>query len=903
MINDFDFGPNAWFVDEQHERYLQDPDSVAPAWHNLFSSASGVSAAYRDESATTGDDIEQAAIKAVRVAALIHAYRVRGHLMADTDPLATEQPLTPPELDIAAFGLVEEDLPRTFVVDDFAGQVTMKLDDVVHVLRESYCRTIGVQYMHIQSSDERCWVQERIEAPLARPDRAEQLQILYRLGAAEAFERFLHTKYVGQKRYSLEGAESAIVLLDALLHRCIRHGVREAVIGMAHRGRLNVLANIVGKSYAEIFQEFEDTMDVQSVQGSGDVKYHLGAEGTYRALNGDTIAVSVVANPSHLEIVGPVTQGVVRAKQETAADGDETLAVLPVLIHGDAAFAGQGVVSETLNMSLLPGYHTGGTVHLVINNQLGFTTTPAHGRSSVYATDVARSVEAPILHVNGDDPEAVVRAARLAFDYRQTFHKDVVIDLVCYRRHGHSEVDDPSITQPAMYDRIDAVPSVRMLYADALLRRGEVSTRQVEGALQDFRGRLERAFAETRTPPGPSAAQTAGDAGGAGSYEVATAISEAAARRVMASQTDLPYGFTVHPRVLPQLNGRVAALDSDTIDWAAAETLAFGSLLLDGVPVRLTGQDTRRGAFGQRHAVLTDRHTGEEHTPLNTLGTQARFAPNDSSLSELAALGFEYGYALERPDALVLWEAQFGDFADEAQTVIDEYIASSEQKWGQRCGVTLLLPHGLEGQGPDHSSARIERFLQLCAQGNMSVAMPSVPGNYFHLLRRQALGARENKRPLVVFTPKSMLRLKSATSTLADLTTSGFRAILPQETADAGRIKRVLVCSGKIFYGLDAYRRAEDAADTAIIRVELLHPFPERELGAELARFPADAEVRWVQEEAENQGPWMFVAPHLQRLTGRPVTCVSRPPASAPAVGSARRHADEQKSLVAAAFR
>jgi 2-oxoglutarate decarboxylase len=903
VISEFEFGPNEWVVDEQHERYLRDPGSVDPEWRNLFSSATGTAEASRDGATTMSDDAEQAAVKAVRVAALIHAYRVRGHLMADTDPLASEQRATPPELDIAAFRLSAEDLPRTFVVDDFAGQVTMTLDEVLHVLREAYCRTIGIQYMHIQSSDERCWFQERFEGPLPRTDRAEQLQILYRLGAAEAFERFLHTKYVGQKRYSLEGGESAIVLLDVLLHRCIRHGMREAVIGMAHRGRLNVLANIVGKSYAEIFHEFEDTADVQSVQGSGDVKYHLGAEGTYRALNGSTIAVSVVANPSHLEVVGPVTQGVVRAKQEVLADGDGTSAMLPVLIHGDAAFAGQGVVSETLNMSLLPGYHTGGTVHIVINNQLGFTTTPAHGRSSVYATDVARSIEAPVLHVNGDDPEAVVRAARLAFDYRQTFHKDVVIDLICYRRHGHSEVDDPSITQPAMYDRIDARPSVRTLYADALLQRGDVSARQAEGALQDFRERLDRAFAETHTPPGRSAAQGAERTDEAGALEVATAIPEAAARRVMASQTELPPGFTVHHRVLPQLNRRATALDSGTIDWAAAETLAFGSLLLDGVPVRLTGQDSRRGAFGQRHAVLTDRHTGVEHTPLNSLGTQAHFTPYDSSLSELGALGFEYGYSLARPDALVLWEAQFGDFADEAQAVIDEYIASSDQKWGQRCGVTLLLPHGLEGQGPDHSSARIERFLQLCAQGNMSVATPSTPANYFHLLRQQALGARERRRPLVVFTPKSMLRLKTATSTPADLTTHGFRAILPQEPADAGRTRRVLVCSGKIFYDLDAHRRGQDATDTAIVRVERLYPFPESELGKELARFPADAEVRWVQEEAENQGPWLFVAPYLQRLAGRPVACVSRPAASAPAVGSAHRHADEQRSLIAAAFR
>ncbi|MGW7242742.1 multifunctional oxoglutarate decarboxylase/oxoglutarate dehydrogenase thiamine pyrophosphate-binding subunit/dihydrolipoyllysine-residue succinyltransferase subunit [Streptomyces sp. NPDC054804] len=907
VSNGLEFGLNEWVVDEQYERYLRDPDSVDRAWRDLFALPGPATDGRAPENTVTENGrAEETAVKAVRVAALIHAYRVRGHLMADTNPLANQQGVTPPELDVKTFGLGEEDLARTFVVDDFAGRDTMTLRDVLAVLRESYCRTVGVQYMHIQSSEERCWVQRRIESPQRPPDRAEQLQILYRLGAAEAFERFLHTKYVGQKRYSLEGGESAIVLLDTLLHRAIAHGVGEAVIGMAHRGRLNVLANIVGKSYREIFHEFEDAVDIRSVQGSGDVKYHLGAEGTYRALDGSTVGVSVVANPSHLEVVGPVAQGVVRAKQEVASDGGGAFAVLPVAVHGDAAFAGQGVVGETLNMSLLPGYHTGGTVHVVINNQLGFTTTPAHSRSSAYATDVARTVEAPILHVNGDDPEAVVRVARFAFDYRQAFHKDVVIDLICYRRHGHSEVDDPSITQPQMYDRIDARPSVRKLYADALVRRGDIGARQAEGALRDYRERLEHAFAETHASPAPGRLPehvTAGDSGHAAAVP-ATAITEATARHVVASQTDLPQGFTVHPRVLPQLHRRATMPDTGTIDWATAETLAFGSLLLDGVPVRLAGQDSRRGTFGQRHAVLTDRHTGVEYTPLNSLGAQAAtFTPYDSMLSELAVLGFEYGYSLARPEALVLWEAQFGDFADGAQTVVDEYIASAEQKWGQRSGVTLLLPHGLEGQGPDHSSGRIERFLQLCAQGNMTVAVPTLPGNYFHLLRQQALGAPRHRRPLVVFTPKSMLRSKAAVSTLTEFTTGGFRAVLPDETADAARVRRVLMCSGKVFYDLDAYRRDAGLSDTAIVRVERLYPFPERELAAELARFPADTEVRWVQEEAENQGAWLFVSSPLRRLADRPLGCVSRPPASAAAVGSARRHADEQGELVASAFR
>jgi multifunctional 2-oxoglutarate metabolism enzyme len=898
------FGINEWLVDELYERYLQDPGSVDRTWREFFGSPVPVVGRQARNGATTADDSTgEAAVKAVRVSALIDAYRVRGHLVADTDPLTAGRAVAHPELDLMAFGLTDDDLQREFVVDGFAGQATMTLRNVLNALRESYCRTVGTEYMHIQSSEERRWVQQRIESPQPRPDVAEQLQILYRLGAAEAFETFLQTKYVGQKRYSLEGGESAIVLLDALLLRSIRQGVREAVIGMAHRGRLNVLANTIGKSYAEIFHEFEDAVDIRSVQGSGDVKYHLGAEGTYRALDGGTIAVSVVANPSHLEIVGPVAQGVVRAKQEWAADGGETFPVLPIVVHGDAAFAGQGVVSETLNMSQLPGYRTGGTVHVVINNQVGFTTSPVNGRSSTYATDVARTVEAPIFHVNGDDPEAVVRVARLAFDYRQAFHKDVVIDLICYRRHGHSEVDDPSITQPAMYDRIDVRASVRKLYAEALVRRGDIGEQQVEGALRDYQGHLERAFTETRTASVPHSPKPVSpvDAQNAAAPQAATAITEATARHVIASQTGMPEGFTVHPRVLPQLQRRTTMLDAGTIDWATAETLAIGSLLLDGVPVRLAGQDSRRGTFGQRHAVLIDRRTGVEHTPLSSLGSRAAgFAPYDSMLSEMGALAFEYGYSVARPDALVLWEAQFGDFANGAQTVIDEYISSSEQKWGQRSGVTLLLPHGLEGQGPDHSSARIERFLQLCAQGNMTVAMPSLPGNYFHLLRQQALG--EHRRPLIVFTPKSMLRSKAATSSLTELTTGAFRPVIPDETADTARIRRVLVCSGKVFYDLDAHRRSADLSDTAIVRLERLYPFPEEELSAELARFPADAEVRWVQEEPENQGAWSFVGPQVNRLANRPIECISRPQAPAPAVGSARRHADEQKDLVTSAF-
>ncbi|SHN15618.1 multifunctional oxoglutarate decarboxylase/oxoglutarate dehydrogenase thiamine pyrophosphate-binding subunit/dihydrolipoyllysine-residue succinyltransferase subunit [Actinacidiphila paucisporea] len=898
-----DFGINEWIVDERRQEYLRDPESVDPAWQEFFR----ISPAKGGEPAGPGDGAAQepgpeAAVKAVRVAALIHSYRVRGHLAAATDPVGAEPPAGHPELELSGHGLDDGDAERSFPVDGFAGRASMVLREVVGTLRAAYCGTTGIEYMHIQDPRERLWIQQRAEGPQSRPGRAERLHILERLGAAESFETFLHTKYVGHKRYSLEGGESAIVLLDALLSRAARLGAPEAVIGMAHRGRLNVLANIVGKPCAQIFGEFEDAADIRSAQGSGDVKYHLGGSGTFRTDDGHAIAVSVVANPSHLEVSGPVAQGVARGRQERLRGGTRDFPVLPVAVHGDAAFAGQGVVAETLNMSQLPGYRTGGTVHVVVDNQLGFTTAPAGGRSSTYATNVARTVEAPVLHVNGDDPEAVVRAAGWALDYREAFHKDVVVDLVCYRRHGHSEVDDPSITQPVMYDRIARRPSVRTLYAQSLLAAGDIDEQEALLARQRYREQLDRAFAETAGPPapgpGPLPVRPVPGAPGDGP---ATAVAEDVLRRVLRTQTDLPPDFTPHPRVLPQLRRRADMLDGGNVDWATAEALAVGTLLLEGVPVRLSGQDSRRGTFGQRHAVLTDRRTGGSHVPLNSLGPQAApFAPYDSPLSEFAVLAFEYGYSLARPEALVMWEAQFGDFANGAQTVIDEYVASSEQKWGQRSGVVLLLPHGLEGQGPDHSSGRVERFLQLCADRNMTVAVPSLPSNYFHLLRRQA---RETApRPLVVMAPKSVLRLKAATSRLEEFTGGSFRPVIPDATADPSRVARVLLCSGKIGYDLEAYRREAGQVGTAVVRLERLYPFPADEVRAELSRYPAGVDVRWVQEEPANQGAWTFAGPRLDGQVPGGVSCVSRPAASAPAVGSAHRHSAEQEDLVRRAF-
>ncbi|MBO0833380.1 MAG: multifunctional oxoglutarate decarboxylase/oxoglutarate dehydrogenase thiamine pyrophosphate-binding subunit/dihydrolipoyllysine-residue succinyltransferase subunit, partial [Actinobacteria bacterium] len=652
------------------------------------------------------------------------------HLMADTDPLEYRQ-RKHPDLDINQHGLTLWDLEREFATGGFGGKPRMPLREILGVLRDSYCRTVGLEYMHIQNPEERSWLQARVERPHPSADHDDQLRILSRLNVAEAFEMFLQTKFIGQRRFSLEGAESLIPLLDAVLTAAADEKLHEVVIGMAHRGRLNVLANIVGKSYGQIFAEFEGNLDPATTHGSGDVKYHLGAEGVYHAPDGAQIPTSLVANPSHLEAVDPVTEGVVRAKQDLIDMGEPGFTVLPVLIHGDAAFAGQGVVAETLELSQLRGYRTGGTVHIVVNNQVGFTTAPAAARSSVYSTDVARMIQAPIFHVNGDDPEAVVRVGRLAFEYRQAFHKDVVIDLVCYRRRGHNETDNPSFTQPIMYDLIDAKRSARKLYTEALIGRGDITMDEAEEALRNFQQELERAFTETkdaktaRSADAVAERDTTADAP-IDHASVPTAISTETVKRIIDTQVSLPDGFTVHPRLAPQLQRRAAMVQQDEIDWGTGELLAFGSILIDGHAVRLIGQDTRRGTFGQRHAVLVDRHTGSEHVPLRAFNTESvRFYAYDSLLSEYAAVGFEYGYSVARPDALVCWEAQFGDFVNGAQTILDEFISSGEQKWGQRSGVVLLLPHGYEGQGPDHSSARIERFLSLCAQDNMTVALPS----------------------------------------------------------------------------------------------------------------------------------------------------------------------------------
>jgi 2-oxoglutarate dehydrogenase E1 component len=863
----------------------------------------------RDISASHEDDVA----KQARVQELFHAYRVRGHLMADTDPLEFRQ-RSHPDLDVVTHGLTLWDLDREFATGGFGGKPMASLREILGVLRESYCRRIGIEYMHIQDPEERHWIQQRVEVGFPKPDREDQLTILRRLNAAEAFETFLQTKYVGQKRFSLEGGESVIPLLDEVMTSAAESGLDEVTIGMPHRGRLNVLANLAGKSYAQIFREFEGNQDPRSVQGSGDVKYHLGTEGKFKAPDGSECKVYLAANPSHLEAVNPVLEGITRAKQDRIDKGEGGFTVLPVLLHGDAAFAGQGVVAETLNLSQLRGYRTGGTIHVIVNNQVGFTTSPAASRSSFYCTDVARMIQAPIFHVNGDDPEACVRVAKLAFEYRQEFKKDVVIDMVCYRRRGHNEGDDPSMTQPLMYSLIENKRSVRKIYTESLIGRGDISVEEAEQALRDYQGQLERVFSETREAIATSTDEGTGEGieppaeqnASVGAGARPTAVPLEVVKQIADAHVALPEGFTVHPKLMPLLQRRAAMASEGGIDWAMGELFAFGSLLLEGKPIRMAGQDSRRGTFVQRHAVLTDRATGDEWVPLAHLDEgQARFWIYDSLLSEFAAMGFEYGYSVARPDALVLWEAQFGDFLNGAQTIIDEFISSSEQKWNQRSSVVLLLPHGFEGQGPDHSSGRIERFLQMCAEDNMTVAYPSTPASYFHLLRWHAY--HQPRRPLIVFTPKSMLRLKAAASAVEDFTSGTFRPVIPETESglDAGAVRRVLLCSGKVYYDLlaeRAKRATSGGAQVAIVRVEQLAPLPGAEIAAAVDAFP-QAELVWVQEEPANQGPWPFMALNLPaHLGGRGLSCISRPASASPAAGSHKKHDLEQHGLVEQAF-
>jgi len=859
-----------------------------------------------------------------RVIELIAAYRNRGHLMADIDPLRLDKGRfrSHPDLDVATHGLTLWDLDREFKVDGFAGAEYKKLRDVLGLLRDAYCRHVGVEYTHILEPEQQKWLQERIEVKHEKPIVTHQKYILSKLNAAEAFESFLQTKYVGQKRFSLEGAETVIPTMDAVIDQAAEHGLNEVVIGMPHRGRLNVLANIVGKPYSQIFSEFEGNLNPSQAHGSGDVKYHLGATGNYIQMFGDNdIQVSLVANPSHLEAVDPVLEGIVRAKQdlldsENTADGSENFTVVPMMLHGDAAFAGQGVVAETLNLALLRGYRTGGTIHIIVNNQIGFTTSPEHSRSSEYCTDVAKMIGAPIFHVNGDDPEACVWVARLAVDFRQQFKKDVVIDMLCYRRRGHNEGDDPSMTNPYMYDVIDSKRGSRKAYTEALIGRGDISMKEAEDALRDYQGQLERVFNEVRElekhaiEPSESVESDQMIPRG-----MNTAVDKTLLARIGDAHLSFPDGFAVHARVKPVLDKRREMAYEGKVDWAFAELLALGSMIAEGKLIRLSGQDSRRGTFTQRHAVIIDRKTGAEFTPLQLLTTNADGIPSggtfmvyDSALSEYAAVGFEYGYSVGNPDALVLWEAQFGDFVNGAQSIIDEFISSGEAKWGQVSDVVLLLPHGHEGQGPDHTSGRIERFLLLWAEGSMTIAMPSTPANYFHLLRRHGLDGIQ--RPLIVFTPKSMLRNKAAVSDLKDFTEQRFRSVMEETTytdgdGDRTKVKRILLTSGKIYYELAARKSKDLRDDIAIVRVEQLAPLPRRRLTETLDRYPNAQQYFWVQEEPANQGAWPtfgLTLPEVlpDKLAG--IKRISRRAMSAPSSGSSKVHAVEQQEILDEAF-
>ncbi len=854
--------------------------------------------------------------KQAAVIQLIHMYRVRGHLMADLDPLGLAKHPAQPGLAPETYGLTSADLDREFqsgtlqVNHHPSRRATLR--EILDTVRRTYCRTITCEYMQIQHSGERQWLQDRMEPEVNEwpLENSVRIRALQRVIEAEEFEHFLHTRFIGHKRFSLEGGESAIAILDELVERAAKSGVKEIVIGMAHRGRLNVLANIVGKSMVQVFSEFEGG-DPDSIQGSGDVKYHLGATGVRKTEAGNDVVLSVAFNPSHLEAVDPVVEGIVRPKQDRMGDTQRTR-VIPLLIHGDAAFAGQGVVAETLQLSQLEGYTTGGTVHLVINNQIGFTTNPIEARSATYCTDIARAVQAPIFHVNADDPEACLRAVQLAYDFRQQFSKDVVIDMVCYRRHGHNEADDPSYTQPVMYKKIKDHPSVAVLYSKRLAEEKLVDAAQVTGMRKAVSTRLNQIYDASKqtTERYHVDEMSAVDLDRLPRTEaIHTAISRGAAEQILNGITTFPAGFTVHPKLKGFLEKRRHVRDGARLDWATGEARAFGSLALQGTPVRLSGQDSARGTFSQRHLEYYDYETGKPYIPMRHLAPdQAKFDVYDSSLSEFAVMGFEFGFSVADPLTLVLWEGQFGDFVNGAQIVIDQFIATAETKWAQPCGLVLLLPHGQEGQGPEHSSARIERFLQLCGEDNMQAANCSTPAQYFHILRRQMYGGPDGggiRKPLVIFTPKRMLRNPKASSPLEDVTSGSFSEVIADTSIAAAGVKRVLVCSGQVYYDVHAGREERKSEDTAIVRLEQYYPFPDAKMREALKLYPATADVRWVQEEPRNMGAWRFVREYFRPIleeTGRTVGYAGRPESASPAPGSMKAHQREQAELIEAAF-
>jgi 2-oxoglutarate dehydrogenase E1 component len=936
-------GANAQFIAQLYAKWVAAPNSVDADFASLFAAlddeaksvltdASGASWAPRPtsfdapETAPAGKtapaaqaapstaETRAATLDSIRALMLIRVYRVRGHLEAQLDPLGLKQPRYYAELDPATYGFTEADMDRPIFIDGVLGRETATMREILAILRASYCGEIGVEFMHIQDPAQKTWIQRRIEGAPWRQSfgKDEKTKILRQLTEADSFEAFCQRRFVGTKRFGLEGGESTIPALHAVIETAADLGVKEIAIGMPHRGRLNTLVNIVKKPLTALFSEFGGaSAKPEDVQGSGDVKYHLGTS-TDISINGNQVHLSLQPNPSHLEAVDPVVVGKIRARLDMSGDITRRSA-MAIVMHGDAAFAGQGVVYETLAMSQLIGYRTGGSIHLVVNNQIGFTTVPAHAFSGLYCTDVAKSVQSPILHVNGDNPEAVVFAASLAAEFRMEFAVDVVIDLVCYRRHGHNENDEPAFTQPVMYKAIKALKTTRTLYAESLVREGSITAEQAQALVDDYNQTLEDAYQGAQSYKVNKADWLEGHWAGLNQAngedeqeEQATGASLEQLREVGAALSKAPENFDINPKILRQLEAKKQMIDSgEGIDWATGEALAFGTLMLDGHRVRLSGEDCQRGTFSQRHAVLIDQTNQNEYTPLNNIREdQARIEVYNSLLSEVGVLGFEYGYALADPSVLVLWEAQFGDFANGAQVIIDQFIASGETKWLRMCGMTLLLPHGQEGQGPEHSSARLERYLQLCAERNMTVCNLTTPANYFHALRRQL--KRNFRKPLVLMTPKSLLRHKLAVSSLQEMSNgSGFKFVIPEtdELVAPDQVKRVVLCSGKVYYDLLAERRTRGIKDVALVRLEQLYPFPARTLKTAIEAY-TKAEVVWCQEEPENNGGWTFVDRRIEAV----LTCldgvakrpryVGRAAAASPATGLAKVHTAEQAALV-----
>jgi 2-oxoglutarate dehydrogenase E1 component len=888
--------PNLEVLEAEYQRWRHDPSQVDESWRLFFE---GFELGLTQEPAAPISDAQQTLI-----VQLINTYRRLGHFQSRLDPLSPAPPPVP-QLDITRFGFTPADLERTFDTSFFLGLQQGTLRQLVDALKETYCRTIGVEYMHITDPQIRDWLQEKMEPRHNMPDmqRRDRVGILMELHYAELFEKFLHTKFQGQKRFSLEGAETLIPLMNGIIELCADRGVIEMVVGMAHRGRLNVLANVLNKPYTDMFTEFDENYLPNSMMGDGDVKYHLGFSHKRVSRKGNTIHLTLTPNPSHLEAVNPVVEGRVRAKQH---GGDpERRKVIPLLIHGDAAIAGQGLVAETLNLSQLHGYKTGGTIHIVINNQIGFTTRPSDGRSTRYCTDVAKMLEVPIFHVNGEDPEACLYVAQLAVEFRQKFKKDVFIDMYCYRKWGHNEGDEPSFTSPIMYGKIQDHKSPSQVYTEHLVNIGDMSREETDALILEFRGKLEAALTEVKQAPHYVGTTSFGGHWKSLSHKFSTAKVETGVSydrlvKIAECLGTAPADFNVHPKMMTLLESRVRDVkECRPIAWGVGEALAFGSLLLDGNDIRMSGQDSRRGTFSHRHAYLYDHKTEKQYAPLQHIDPkQGTFAIFDSLLSEAAVLGFEFGYSLAAPHTLVLWEAQFGDFVNGAQVIIDQFIACSSTKWQRDSGLVMLLPHGYEGAGPEHSSARLERFLQLCGEDNMQVAYPTTPAQMFHVLRRQM--RRNFRRPLVIMTPKSLLRHKLAVSHIESFTVGGFQEIIEEQAPDPSRIRRVLLCSGKIYYDLIERRQKDDAA-VAIIRTEQLYPFPADAVTKAINRFPKAREVVWVQEESHNMGAWSFIEPRMHDL-GFHVTYVGRDGSASPATGSSNIHKREQKEVVETAL-